>query len=173
VESLLLREERTRKLTRGTCNLARTCTLENAVKRIERGIVFAATFAEPLKPEALPNVDALYDRMTQSISREMPDLNLLFGEGEPAPATTLNFTEYSSPKDALEHANRELGLAMDASEIEYLVDAYTHELKRGPVDVELFMFAQVNSEHCRHKQFNADFTIDGMHKSHSLFSMIR
>ncbi|KAK5278280.1 phosphoribosylformylglycinamidine synthase, partial [Cryomyces antarcticus] len=62
---------------------------------------------------------------------------------------------------------------LDGSEIDYLVEAYTEQLKRGPVDVELFMFAQVNSEHCRHKQFNADWTIDGMRKPRSLFSMIR
>ncbi|KAF2743550.1 phosphoribosylformylglycinamidine synthase [Sporormia fimetaria CBS 119925] len=153
--------------------IARTCTLENAVKRIERGMVIAATFNKPLDRDAVPHADALHDRMTQTIGREAPDLNLLFGEHEPAQATTISFEEYDSPKAALEHANRELGLAMDSSEIDYLVDAYTHELKRGPVDVELFMFAQVNSEHCRHKQFNADFTIDGMHKSHSLFGMIR
>jgi phosphoribosylformylglycinamidine synthase len=153
--------------------IARTCTLEKAVKRIERGMVIAATFDKPLDADTIPNADSLHDRMTQSISRNMPDLNLLFGEHEPAQATTISFEEYDSPRAALEHANRELGLAMDSSEIEYLVDAYTHELKRGPVDVELFMFAQVNSEHCRHKQFNADFTIDGMHKSHSLFGMIR
>lgn len=153
--------------------IARTCTLEDAVKRIERGMVIAATFDKPIAADAIPNADALHDRMTQTISRQAPDLELLFGEHEPAPATTISFEEYETPRAALEHANRELGLAMDSSEIDYLVDAYVNELKRGPVDVELFMFAQVNSEHCRHKQFNADFTIDGMKKSHSLFGMIR
>jgi phosphoribosylformylglycinamidine synthase len=153
--------------------IARTCTLEQAVKRIERGMVIAATFDEPLDAERIPSPDTLHDRMTQTISRQLPDLDLLFGEHEPAQATTISFEEYSSPQAALEHANKELGLAIDKSEIEYLVDAYTKELKRGPVDVELFMFAQVNSEHCRHKQFNADFTIDGIRKPHSLFGMIR
>ncbi|KAF2021382.1 phosphoribosylformylglycinamidine synthase [Aaosphaeria arxii CBS 175.79] len=153
--------------------IARTCTLEDAVKRIERGVVFAATFDKPLESDSIPNQDTLYDRMTQTISRDAPNLELIFGEHDPAPATTLSFEEYGTPKEALEHANRELGLAMDASEIQYLVEAYTQELKRGPVDVELFMFAQVNSEHCRHKQFNADFTIDGMRKPYSLFGMIR
>lgn len=153
--------------------IARTCTLENAVKRIERGMVIAATFDKPLDADSIPNADSLHDRMTQTISRQAPDLNLIFGEHEPAQATTISFEEYDSPKAALDHANRELGLAMDSSEIEYLVEAYTQELKRGPVDVELFMFAQVNSEHCRHKQFNADFTIDGIRKPHSLFGMIR
>lgn len=153
--------------------IARTCTLENSVKRIERGLVLAATFEDQLAPDAIPNADALHDRMTQTISRSSPNLDLIFAESEPAPATTLSFEEYSSPQAALAHANEELGLAMDKSEIDYLVEAYTQELKRGPVDVELFMFAQVNSEHCRHKQFNADFTIDGMRKGHSLFGMIR
>jgi phosphoribosylformylglycinamidine synthase len=153
--------------------IARTCTLEKAVKRIERGMVIAATFDHTPAADDIPNRDHLYDRMTQTISRTAPDLNALFGESEPAQATTIKFDEYSSAHAALDHANRELGLAMDKSEIEYLVEAYTHELKRGPVDVELFMFAQVNSEHCRHKQFNADFTVDGMRKSMSLFGMIR
>ncbi|KAH4192175.1 hypothetical protein HBI25_216650 [Parastagonospora nodorum] len=153
--------------------IARTCTLETAVKRIERGMVIAATFDTPLAADDIPNRDKLHDRMTQTISRSAPDLEDIFGEGEPAQATTIKFEEYNGAHAALDHANRQLGLAMDKSEIEYLVEAYQHELKRGPVDVELFMFAQVNSEHCRHKQFNADFTIDGMRKSHSLFGMIR
>ncbi|CBY01688.1 hypothetical protein IAQ61_010075 [Plenodomus lingam] len=153
--------------------IAHTCTLNKAVKRIERGMVIAATFDHAPAADEILNRDSLYDRMTQTISRNAPDLEALFGEGEPAQATTIKFEEYSNAQAALEQANRELGLAMDKSEIEYLVQAYTQELKRGPVDVELFMFAQVNSEHCRHKQFNADFTIDGMHKSYSLFGMIR
>lgn len=153
--------------------IARTCTLEHAVKRIERGMVIAATFDRTLSSDEIPNQDSLYDRMTQTISRNAPNLNTIFGESEPAQATTIKFEEYNSAHAALQHANQELGLAMDKSEIEYLVEAYTQELKRGPVDVELFMFAQVNSEHCRHKQFNADFTVDGMRKSHSLFGMIR
>ncbi|KAJ4346774.1 phosphoribosylformylglycinamidine synthase [Didymosphaeria variabile] len=153
--------------------IARTCTLDHAVKRIERGMVLAATFEKPLAADEIPSADSLHDRMTQTISRTTPNLDLLFGEHEPAQATTISFEEYNSPHAALEHANQELGLAMDKSEIEYLVEAYSQELKRGPVDVELFMFAQVNSEHCRHKQFNADFTIDGMRKGYSLFGMIR
>ena len=153
--------------------IARTCTLEHSVKRIERGMVIAATFDRTLEADEIPNRDFLHDRMTQTISRGAPNLDSIFGESEPAQATTISFEEYNSAHAALEHANSELGLAMDKSEIDYLVEAYTHELKRGPVDVELFMFAQVNSEHCRHKQFNADFTVDGMHKSYSLFGMIR
>ncbi|KAF2192086.1 phosphoribosylformylglycinamidine synthase [Zopfia rhizophila CBS 207.26] len=153
--------------------IARICTLGKAVKRVERGMVIAATFDTPLDTNFIPNPDSLHDRMTQTISRTSPDLNLIFGEHEPVQATSISFEEHNSPQAALEHANRELGLAMDTSEIEYLVEAYTQELKRDPIDVELFMFAQVNSEHCRHKQFNADFTIDGMRKPYSLFGMIR
>jgi phosphoribosylformylglycinamidine synthase len=155
-------------------NIAQICGLDKAVKRIERGMAIAATFAEPVSDDVIPHADALHDRMTQTISRATPDLNTIFGEGEPAAATTVDLRKAgSSPRAELEHANRELGLALDASEIEYLVDAYTEQLKRGPVDVELFMFAQVNSEHCRHKQFNADWTIDGMRQANSLFGMIR
>ncbi len=153
--------------------IARTCTLEHSVRRIERGMVIAATFDHPLAADEIPNRDSLHDRMTQIISRTAPRLDSLFAQSEPLPASTIRFEEYETAQAALQHANTELGLAMDKSEIDYLVEAYTQELKRGPVDVELFMFAQVNSEHCRHKQFNADFTIDGTHKPFSLFGMIR
>ncbi|KAL9608325.1 MAG: hypothetical protein Q9204_009244, partial [Flavoplaca sp. TL-2023a] len=73
------------------------------------------------------------------------------------------------------NANKELGLALDDSEIDYLINAYAAggPLARNPTDVELFMFAQINSEHCRHKQFNAHWTIDGKEKSQTLFEMIR
>ena len=153
--------------------IARTCTLEHAVQRIERGMVIAAAFDQPLAADAIPARDCLHDRMTQTISRSAPALDEIFGQSEPAQSTIIRFDEHQSAHEALQHANRELGLAMDSSEVDYLVEAYTQDLKRGPVDVELFMFAQVNSEHCRHKQFNADFTIDGIRKSYSLFRMIR
>ncbi|KAF2497231.1 phosphoribosylformylglycinamidine synthase [Lophium mytilinum] len=155
-------------------SIAHVCTLEGSVKRIERGMAIAATFAEPLEADSIPKPDSLHDRMTQTISRSPPDLNLIFAEHEPAPAKRIDLEETgSTPQEVLQKANRDLGLALDASEIEYLVEAYTHQLKRGPVDVELFMFAQVNSEHCRHKQFNAEWTIDGIRKPRSLFGMIR
>lgn len=155
-------------------SIARVCTLESSVKRIERGMVIAAAFDKPLKEGTIPYPDLMHDRMTQTISRTSPDLNTIFAEHAPEPATTVDlFAEGNAPRAALQHANRTLGLALDASEIDYLVEAYTEQLQRNPVDVELFMFAQVNSEHCRHKQFNADWTIDGMRKPRSLFSMIR
>jgi len=155
-------------------SIAHVCTFEGIIKRIERGIVIAAQFETPIDVNSIPKADVLHDRMTQQISRTPPDLNEIFAEREPAPAVTIPiFKPGSSPRAAIEHANRELGLALDRSEIEYLVDAYTEQIKREPVDVELFMFAQVNSEHCRHKQFNAEWTIDGMRKPMSLFQMIR
>lgn len=162
-------------------NICHVCTAkegsnkaqEGLVDRMERGMAIAARFEKPLGLEHGLNLDLLYDRMTQSLALHTPDLNLLFGEQPPAPLTTVSLSGGDSPQAALQKANRELGLALDASEIEYLVDAYTNQLKRDPTDVELFMFAQVNSEHCRHKQFNADWTIDGVRKPRSLFEMIR
>jgi len=155
-------------------SIAQVCGLGDAVKRIERGMVIAASFKLPLEPMSIPHANFLHDRMTQTITRSVPDLNYIFAESKPAPAKTIAlYEEGRTPRAALEHANRTLGLALDASEIEYLLEAYTDVLMRGPVDVELFMFAQVNSEHCRHKQFNADWTIDGMRKPKSLFDMIR
>jgi phosphoribosylformylglycinamidine synthase len=112
--------------------------------------------------------------MTQTITRSPPDLNGIFGEHERAVMKTVAlFEQGQSSRAALEQANRDLGLALDKEEMDYLVEAYTKQLKRDPSDVELFMFAQVNSEHCRHKQFNADWTIDGIRKPKSLFQMIR
>jgi len=155
-------------------SIAHVCGMAQAVKRIERGIVFAATFDQPPTDGSIPNADALHDRMTESISVNSPNLDSMFAQLPPAPLQRVQLLEGSSdPRDALKEANRTLGLALDESEIDYLIDAYTNQLKRDPTDVELFMFAQVNSEHCRHKQFNADWTIDGEKKARSLFSMIR
>ncbi|GAB7346995.1 hypothetical protein MBLNU459_g3146t1 [Dothideomycetes sp. NU459] len=155
-------------------SIAHVCGLEQQVLRIERGMAIAATFENVPKDDTLPNPDAVHDRMTQTLETSPPDLELMFAQHEPAEAEAIElFAEGSTPKAALQQANRRLGLALDASEIDYLVEAYGDQLKRAPMDVELFMFAQVNSEHCRHKQFNADWTIDGMRKQRSLFGMIR
>jgi phosphoribosylformylglycinamidine synthase len=152
-------------------NIAHVCGLEHFVGRIERGLVVAARFETPIPKDALPSADSLYDRMTQVLTRTPPHLDLLFQEHQRAPAKAISLA--GGARAALEKANRELGLALDAAEISYLETAYGEQLKRDPVDVELFMFAQVNSEHCRHKQFNASWTIDGMRKPASLFDMIR
>ena len=155
-------------------SIAHVCGLQDHVLRVERGIVIAATFDSPAETDDIPSPDDLHDRMTQIIGTSPPDLDLMFAQHEPAEAEAIESSaEGSTPRSALESANRKLGLALDKSEIDYLVDAYGDQLKRAPIDVELFMFAQVNSEHCRHKQFNADWTIDGMRKPHSLFGMIR
>ncbi|KAI9760643.1 MAG: tau 95 subunit of transcription factor TFIIIC [Chaenotheca gracillima] len=155
-------------------SIAHVCGLNGSIKRIERGMVISVSYETAAK--GLQHADLLHDRMTQSISEAPPDLSLLFAEHPPAPVSVVSLREDGkTPKEALQKANRELGLALDIPEIEYLEQAYAPNgpLSRDPFDVELFMFAQVNSEHCRHKQFNADWTIDGMRKAYSLFSMIR
>ena len=155
-------------------NIAHVCGLGDVVKRVEKGTLFAATFEQPLGDGGLENNDALYDRMTETLSTNAPDLDKMFAQMPPAPLQHVQLLQaVSSPREALQKTNVERGLALDDSEIDYLVDAYSNTLQRNPTDVELFMFAQVNSEHCRHKQFNAEFTIDGQKKARSLFSMIR
>ncbi len=155
-------------------SIAHVCGLADSIKRIERGMIIAARFENGLDDGAIPHADVLYDRMTQVISREPIDLNLIFAERAPAPGKSVSIHDAGvAPREALQQVNRLLGLALDASEIDYLLDAYTKQLRRDPTDVELFMFAQVNSEHCRHKQFNADWTIDGVRKPQTLFGMIR
>jgi phosphoribosylformylglycinamidine synthase len=155
-------------------SIAAVCGLNKIVQRVERGLIFAARLDKPIEGDKLPNADALHDRMTESISMLPPDLDAIFAQLPPAPLEKVQLLHSSSaPRDALKRANRTLGLALDESEMDYLIDAYTNQLQRNPTDVELFMFAQVNSEHCRHKQFNADWTIDGIKKARSLFSMIR
>lgn len=155
-------------------SIAQVCGLERVVNRIERGCLFAATFDQPLARGSIPNADALHDRMTESISSHPPNLDGMFAQLPPAPLQRVQLLHsHSGPKESLREANRNLGLALDDPEMDYLIDAYTNQLQRDPTDVELFMFAQVNSEHCRHKQFNATWTIDGVRKARSLFSMIR
>ena len=100
----------------------------------------------------------------------------IFTHEEPKPLVHVPLTPKDtkqSPKDILSKANTELGLALDSGEMEYLIHAFVETMKRDPTDVELFMFAQVNSEHCRHKIFNADWTIDGIKQQFTLFQMIR
>ncbi|KAL8980180.1 MAG: hypothetical protein Q9205_004667 [Flavoplaca limonia] len=151
-------------------SIAEVCGLSRVVKRIERGIVFKIKTSRSigLKRERLSKL--LYDPMTQACDDKLPTLELMFAEGTPGPLKTIENSLAS-----LQNANKELGLALDDSEIDYLINAYAAggPLARNPTDVELFMFAQINSEHCRHKQFNAHWTIDGKEKSQTLFEMIR
>ncbi|MDD2724790.1 MAG: phosphoribosylformylglycinamidine synthase [Methylovulum sp.] len=145
--------------------IAQRCGL-SAVNRIERGIEYTVTSTAAL-PDTLAAL--LHDRMTQSViyGDTTPDL---FSHHAPKPLQTVAVIEQG--RNALEQANSDLGLALSADEIDYLTVSF-QDLGRNPTDVELMMFAQANSEHCRHKIFNADWTIDGVGHTHTLFSMIR
>ncbi len=157
-------------------DIAHNCGL--AVKRIERITEYRVTlksgfFSKTALSEAQHEQVAalLHDRMTESVVAERAQAEAgLFTELQGAPLQTIDVLQ--GGKVALEAANTEFGLALAADEIDYLVTAFT-QLKRNPTDVELMMFAQANSEHCRHKIFNADFTIDGVPQEKSLFAMIR
>ncbi|KAL7266723.1 phosphoribosylformylglycinamidine synthase [Rhizina undulata] len=158
-------------------SIAHVCGLENVVKRIERGLLISLIFNNGYKESTGVYLFAqvLYDRMTQTIDSRPPTFASLFGTHAPLPVGKVNLHSSANPRQALEEANKTLGLALDTSEIDYLLEAFSVNgpCPRDPFDVELFMFAQVNSEHCRHKQFNASWTIDGEEKPHSLFGMIR
>jgi phosphoribosylformylglycinamidine synthase len=112
----------------------------------------------------------LHDRMTESVAFERDAARHLFDEREAEPMSHVDVL--GNGRSALDAANIEFGLALSADEIDYLVDAF-RKLERNPTDVELMMFAQANSEHCRHKIFNAEFVIDGQQQPLSLFGMIR
>ena len=108
--------------------------------------------------------------MTETLLAERPKQELLFAEHEPRPVRTVDVL--AGGRAALERANGEFGLALSSDEIDYLAAQFA-ALKRNPTDVELMMFAQANSEHCRHKIFNADWLIDGERAPKSLFAMIK
>ena len=112
----------------------------------------------------------LHDRMLETVFHSFEEAEQLFTVGNPVPLSKINLLEEG--EIALEKANESLGLALNKAEIAYLFNVY-QMLARDPTDVEFMMFAQANSEHCRHKIFNAHWTIDGISQSYSLFSMIR
>ncbi|PGH04994.1 phosphoribosylformylglycinamidine synthase [Polytolypa hystricis UAMH7299] len=156
--------------------IAHVCGLEKYINRIERGLKISWRFSGGNQHLDAKALDLLHDRMTQMIGTEQPDLHVMFSEHAPQPLEIVSLNDGDkSPTEVLKEANKRLGLALDSSEIEYLVEAYSKggPVSRDPTDVELFMFAQVNSEHCRHKQFNASWAIDGEEKPLSLFGMIR
>ncbi|KAL8358660.1 hypothetical protein RB601_009851 [Gaeumannomyces tritici] len=160
-------------------NIAHVCNLKEQVRRIERGRIVAIEFAEPVAEVAVQDLEfshVLYDRMTETLALEPPSLEDMFGLGERGGLKVVDIfaqkDQGRSPVEALEEYNRRMGLALDQSEMEYLVETYT-ALGRPPHDIELFMFAQVNSEHCRHKVFNASWNIDGKAEDTSLFQMIK
>ena len=165
-------------------DIAHNCGL--ALRRVERVVQYRLALKAPLLDGLLdkargtqPVLDArtlqavaalLHDRMTESVVQDLDDAAALFAELPAQPMAQVDVL--GGGRAALVEANTRFGLALAADEIDYLVDAFTR-LGRNPSDVELMMFAQANSEHCRHKIFNADFVIDGEARPHSLFGMIR
>ncbi|UOO80837.1 phosphoribosylformylglycinamidine synthase [Uruburuella testudinis] len=149
-------------------DIARNCGLAH-IERIERGM--AVWIEGSLTDEQKQQWAALlHDRMTESVLPDFQTASALFAH--PQAQTFATVDVLGAGREALVQANRELGLALSPDEIDYLVENY-QILKRNPSDVELMMFAQANSEHCRHKIFNADFILDGETQPKSLFGMIR
>ncbi len=143
----------------------------DVVKRIERGILLAIQTDETLNEQQRSLINTMiHDRMTEVVFSSLDEAAVLFQEEKPRALQSISLG--NDAKVALSEANQTLGLALSDDEIDYLAENY-EELGRDPTDVELMMFAQANSEHCRHKIFNADFTVDGEVAERSLFSMIR
>ncbi len=144
------------------------------VARIERGMIFYVVSSSGnalSKAELAAALPVLHDRMTESVLDNLDAAAAqIFQHGSAQPLTVIDVLKGGA--QALDVANRELGLALSGDEIDYLVENFSN-LKRNPTDVELMMFAQANSEHCRHKIFNADWVIDGEAQDLSLFNMIR
>jgi phosphoribosylformylglycinamidine synthase len=156
-------------------DIAHNCGL--ALHRVERLVEYRVGLKSGLLGKASLSADqlravadVLHDRMTEAVTTERCQAEALFTELHPAPMEHVDVL--AGGRAALEEANLAWGLALADDEIDYLVAAF-NGLKRNPTDVELMMFAQANSEHCRHKIFNAQFTIDGVAQDKSLFGMIR
>jgi phosphoribosylformylglycinamidine synthase len=151
-------------------DIAHVCGLP-AVRRIERGIAYFFVSSGPVSDVERELVAALlHDRMTEAVLLDPEGASALFSHSAPRPISSVPLLAQGVA--ALELANANLGLALSADEIEYLASAF-REIGRDPTDVELMMFAQANSEHCRHKIFNADWIVDGVRSEKSLFGMIR
>mgnify|MGYP001213392992 CR=1 FL=1 len=151
-------------------DIAHNCSLDK-VKRLERGTAYYIESSSPLSEQQLDQVKALiHDRMMESVFTELEMAAQLFTIAQPAPVTQIDVI--NGGRKALADANISLGLALAEDEIDYLVESFV-KLNRNPNDIELMMFAQANSEHCRHKIFNADWTIDGVKQEKSLFKMIK
>jgi phosphoribosylformylglycinamidine synthase len=140
----------------------------DTVRRIERGIAYYIQAADPIDHTAISGL--LHDRMIEATFETLEAASVLFTAMTARPFTSIDMI--GGGKKALAAANTELGLALADDEIDYLYQAY-EELARNPTDVELMMFGSVNSEHCRHKIFNADWVIDGKKQPKSLFKMIK
>jgi phosphoribosylformylglycinamidine synthase len=161
-------------------DIAGICGLQGKVQRIERGVAYIVRLEndEPLTEAILESFTHLiHDRMTQAAQLHPPPPDMLFQHRDPAPLRTIDVSgDVDGAREKLESANTTLGLALSQDEIAYLLEAYVSgpaAMNRKPTDAELFMFAQVNSEHCRHKIFNASWTVDGISQDMSLFQMIR
>jgi phosphoribosylformylglycinamidine synthase len=151
-------------------DIAHACGLAE-IDRIERGICYALQFKkQPDSASTAALSRHLFDRMTETVIGSGEEASALFEIHAPAPLTTIPLLR--DGPDALVRANGELGLALSDDEIDYLYTSYT-ELQRDPTDAELMMFAQANSEHCRHKIFNASWIINGRPQADTLFGMIR
>jgi phosphoribosylformylglycinamidine synthase len=151
-------------------DIARICGL-SAVRRCERGIAYAVVADGALSPIELGVIaPLLHDRMTETVLTRPVTAADLFGRARPRPLRRVPLMV--DGRAALEAADRSLGLALSPDEIDYLAGRF-RELGRDPTDAELLMFAQANSEHCRHKIFNARWVIDGIDQDESLFGMIR
>jgi len=150
-------------------DIAHNCGLAK-VRRVERGIAYWLD-GPAWDADCQAGVGAcLHDRMTQTVVGELAAAEVLFQQAQPSPMASVALLE--GGRAALLDANNQLGLALSDEEIDYLFESFG-AVGRDPSDVELMMFAQANSEHCRHKIFNADWTIDGTPQLHSLFAMIR
>ena len=149
-------------------DIVHNCGID-AVERIERGVSYrvAGTMTDAEKAAV---AKCLFDRMTETVLADGTDPAVLFTDVPGKPMAVVDVK--AGGRAALEKANGEMGLALSEDEIAYLVEAFTKQ-GRNPTDVELMMFAQANSEHCRHKIFNAEFTIDGVKQEKTLFGMIR
>ncbi len=137
------------------------------IHRLERGVLFTL---KGLKDVSKDVILALHDRMTESVFNKIEDAAALFSETEPKPLNSIDIL--GEGKAALVKANSEFGFALSDEEIDYLTDAFI-KMGRNPHDIELMMFAQANSEHCRHKIFGSEWTIDGEKQPLSLFQMIK
>ncbi len=156
-------------------DIAHLCGIA-AIKRIERVITYTIDLGPETGPPGrdsafAPSIAArIHDRMTQTVFGSLEELAVLFSRQAPRPMASVPVL--ARGRTALVEANRTLGLALADDEIDYLVKNFT-ALRRDPNDIELMMFAQANSEHCRHKIFNATWEIDGAPRDRSLFQMIR
>lgn len=150
-------------------DIIHNCGLKS-VNRVERAIEYGFDGLNGTQLQNTQMLSHLHDRMTESASLRAPHASDLFAMQQPEALTRIDLL--AGGRDALVDANQTLGLALSDDEIDYLADNFT-KLNRNPSDAELMMFAQANSEHCRHKIFNASWTIDGQAKEHSLFGMIR